>query len=445
MIAKISTGNNAFGMVRYNHEKTKGEEKGTLLGVNNIVNTSFNTIVKTLNDYNNGSENVSKPCIHISLNFHKKDILSDEKIHEIAKDYMTEMGYNEQPYAVYRHFDKEHPHVHIVSSQVNFDKKKINDSYIYYRSQALTRQLEEKYNITKAVGENAGINKGQNLQNVIYEHLEFGKHSLTAIMKRAIEDVLEKKPTTEKQFEYLLSDFQIKRLISYEEDQTPKGHFFDLRPIELLGLKEENIQYSKGIYGSDLDPNYSYQAILAQIHLNNLSKEALQKNVMGIVYSVINPIITRYENSVLEQDFEIKREKLTDFITSLKKKGIHLEIKRTQTGDDPNSIYGILFKDIKSNHVYSASEIKLKTKEFLKYINDDLKSLSPEQTKQLVSDIDDRYSYLTTPNFNSDFNLGNQDKVSSIFDFAVGFFESSGISTPYQEEPPKRKPKRKRL
>lgn len=37
---------------------------------------------------------------------------------------MEEMGYKDQPYAIYRHFDKEHPHVHIVSSQINSERKK---------------------------------------------------------------------------------------------------------------------------------------------------------------------------------------------------------------------------------------------------------------------------------------------------------------------------------
>lgn len=443
MIAKISTGSNAFGMVRYNHEKTKGEEKGVLLGVNNIVNTSFETIVSTINDYNNGNVNVSKPCIHISLNFHKNDVLSNEKIHEIAKDYMKEMGYNEQPFAVYRHFDKEHPHVHIVSSQVDSDRKKINDSHLYYRSQALTRELEDKYNVTKAVGKNATIEK--DIHSAIYEYLEFGKHSLTAIMRGAIKEVLEKKPTTEKQFEYMLSDYQIKRIISFDDEKKVQGHFFDLRPIELLGLKEEDIsQLSKGIYGSDLDINYSYQAIQAQIHINNLAKEALQKNIMGRVYSIVNPINTRFNSSILEQDAAgIKREKLSDLITSFKKKGIQLDIKRTQTGEDPNSIYGLIFKDIKTNHVYTASEIKLKTKDFLKQIDDDLKSFSTEETKNFMNDVDDKFSYVGKPNFNNEYNSGSEEKLNSIFDFAIGFFDSIPIN-PAPEETPKRKPKRKR-
>ncbi len=58
---------------------------------------------------------------------------------------MKTLGYENQPFAVYRHFDKEHPHIHIVSSQINSDGNKISDSYLYGRkSQRITRELEKK-------------------------------------------------------------------------------------------------------------------------------------------------------------------------------------------------------------------------------------------------------------------------------------------------------------
>lgn len=388
MIAKISTGTFTYGMVKYNHDKTivskNGEIEGLLLGTNFIENNRFDTIVSSIIDYNNKNTDVTKSNIHISLNFHKDDILDNDSIYNIAEDYMEQMGYKDQPYAVYRHFDKEHPHIHIVSSQINSAGKKINDSHIYYKSQALTRKLEVKYDITKAVEKNEIFSK-KDLETAINEHLEQGKHSLTAIMKTVLNQVLDSKPTTAKQFEIKLEEFQMRRIISNDEIGSIKGHSFYLLPIDQLG-NESFHSSSKGITASDLDNSFSYQSIETQIHLNLKQKEALQKGIMGRLFSIVNPIKEKQRLSLFTPgENDPYKEKLSSFITDLKKKGIELIIKRSQTGDDPNSIYGLLFKDIKSGQTYTATELKIKTKDFLNLIFDDLKNV-PENVKNMIQE-----------------------------------------------------------
>ena len=42
-----------------------------------------------------------KPIIHISLNPHPDDVLSDSQLADIAKEYMDKLGYGNQPYMVY--------------------------------------------------------------------------------------------------------------------------------------------------------------------------------------------------------------------------------------------------------------------------------------------------------------------------------------------------------
>lgn len=388
MIAKISTGTFTYGMVQYNHDKTtvkkNGDFEALLLGSNCIENNRFDTIVSTIIDYNNRNIDVLKSNIHISLNFHKDDILDNESIYNIAEDYMEQMGYKDQPYAVYRHFDKEHPHVHIVSSQINIDGTKINDSHIYYKSQALTRELEIKYGITKAVEKNEIFSK-KDLETSINEHLELGKHSLTAIMKSVLNEVLDSKPTTVKQFDRKLEDFQMKRILSNDQDGSIKGHTFYLLPIDQLG-NENFHSSSKGISASDLDNSFSYQSIETQIQLNLKQKEALQKGIMGRLFAIVNPIKEKQRLSLYTPgDNDPYKERLSTFISDLKKKGIELIVKRSQTGDDPNTIYGLLFKDIRSGQTYTASELKIKTKDFLNLIFDDLKNL-PEKEKNMIFD-----------------------------------------------------------
>lgn len=392
MIAKISTGSFTQGMVKYNHNKTislkSGEPEAELLAIKNLPNKKFNTIVQTIEAYNGKNTRVKKPNIHISLNFHKDDILSNEKIIEIGDDYMKQMGFENQPYAIYRHFDREHPHIHIVSSVISAEGKKINDSHIYLRSQTLTRKLEEKYNIVKAIEKN-GFLQEKDIHAAINEHLEQGKHSLTGILKRVLLDVLNLKPTTENEFEKLLENYQVKRILSYDKNNKVKGNYFDLYPIEYLNTKK-GFKKSVGIDGYSLDINFGYDAIQLQLAINSKHKLELQNQMMGKIYSVLNPIINAKANN-------LSKIKLSELELDLKKKGIELLIKRTQTGENLQTIYGLLFKDCKTGFTYSASDIKLKTNDFLKLILDDKKYEIPNHARKVESETSE---LLDHPNFN---------------------------------------------
>ncbi|MBS1664874.1 MAG: relaxase/mobilization nuclease domain-containing protein [Bacteroidetes bacterium] len=57
-------------------------------------------------------------CLHITLNFDPSDVMGDETMKQIADRYMKEIGFERQPYLVYRHHDAGHPHCHIVTTHV---------------------------------------------------------------------------------------------------------------------------------------------------------------------------------------------------------------------------------------------------------------------------------------------------------------------------------------
>lgn len=435
MIAKISTGSYTAGMVKYNHNKTisfkSGEAEAGLIAIKNIPKQNFNSIIETIEAYNNKNIKVHKPNIHISLNFHKDDILDNDKILEIGIDYMNQMGFENQPFAVYRHFDKEHPHIHIVSSIISAQGKKINDSHIYLRSQSLTRKLEEKYNITKAIEKN-GVLNNTDIHKAIHEHLEHGKHSLTGILKRVLLETTNAKPTSEKEFEKMLENYQVKRILSYDKNKNVKGNYFDLYPVEYLTDKK-SYKKSIGIEGGSLDGNFNYEAIQIQIEINAKQKNVLQGQVMGRVYSVINPILASQKNDHNNSNFI----QLSDLKLELKKKGIELITKRTQTGENLNSIYGLLFKDIKTNHSYSASDIKLKTNEFIKLIIDNEKFKIEQIQQQNV-----RENHFSQPSIQNEPNLDKSNSISATLELFSSLLSTSYVSNDDHELPKKQKKRR---
>ncbi|MDH6355887.1 hypothetical protein M2132_002237 [Dysgonomonas sp. PH5-45] len=91
-----------------------------------------------------------EPILHISLNPHPDDVLTDEQLIEIADEYMQKMGFSEQPYIVFKHEDIERMHIHIVSTNVDETGRKINDFNNFRQSKKITEELETKYNLHPA-------------------------------------------------------------------------------------------------------------------------------------------------------------------------------------------------------------------------------------------------------------------------------------------------------
>ena len=85
--------------------------------------------------------------VHISLNPHPDDRLSDVEYAELAREYMEKMGFGDMPYMVYKHMDIDRHHLHIVALRVDTDGRCISDKNNFYRSKDICRELEKKYNL----------------------------------------------------------------------------------------------------------------------------------------------------------------------------------------------------------------------------------------------------------------------------------------------------------
>ena len=123
MVAKISIGNSLYGALAYNGEKIN-EAKGRLLTTNCIYNDGTGTmdIHRAMEDFlalMPVRSKVEKPVVHISLNPHPDDILTDTELQDIAWEYLEKMGFGNQPYLVFKHEDIDRHHLHIVVSCSN--------------------------------------------------------------------------------------------------------------------------------------------------------------------------------------------------------------------------------------------------------------------------------------------------------------------------------------
>ena len=143
MVAKISVGSSLFGALAYNGEKIN-KEQGRLLATNKIFNDGSGTvdIHRAMEDFMRYMPSVmrtEKPVIHISLNPHPDDRLTDTDFQNIAREYLEKLGYGNQPSMVYKHEDIDRHHLHIVSIRVDENGKCLNDRNNFHRSKAITR------------------------------------------------------------------------------------------------------------------------------------------------------------------------------------------------------------------------------------------------------------------------------------------------------------------
>ncbi|MEZ3591365.1 MAG: relaxase/mobilization nuclease domain-containing protein [Muribaculaceae bacterium] len=154
MVAKISLGNSLYGSLVYNGEKIN-KEHGRVLDTNKLYNDGSGTIdiARVFEDFKRWmpqSTKAEKTMMHISLNPHPDDRLSESQYVQLAHEYMEKMGFSEMPYLVVKHEDIDRHHIHIVSLRVRPDGSAIDSKNNYYRSKEITRELERKYGLHTA-------------------------------------------------------------------------------------------------------------------------------------------------------------------------------------------------------------------------------------------------------------------------------------------------------
>lgn len=150
-MAKIVKGRAFKGVINYILDKQKDTQ---LLDADGLRLKNKTSIIQSFITQASMNSRVSKPVCHISLDFsaQDKDKLSNRLMVQIARDYMKQMGIANTQYVIGRHFDKEHPHIHLVYNRVDYNGKTITDSNDRFRSEKICKELTERYGLYFATG-----------------------------------------------------------------------------------------------------------------------------------------------------------------------------------------------------------------------------------------------------------------------------------------------------
>ena len=79
-------------------------------------------------------------------------ILTDDIMVKFALEYMERMGIKNTQFIIARHLDKEHPRCHIVFNRVDNNGKCVSDSWEYFRSNDICKELKLKYSLNFGEG-----------------------------------------------------------------------------------------------------------------------------------------------------------------------------------------------------------------------------------------------------------------------------------------------------
>lgn len=332
MIAKIGKGSNMYGAILYNQQKVDNEN-GAVLLLNKIPDTmngrhSVAYFNKCFEPYLSANIKTEKTVRHISLNPDPKDKVRDEQFADMAQEYMERMGYANQPYIVFKHTDIDRTHIHIVSTCVGIDGKKIPDDYDHPRSMAICRDLETKYDLNKAT-EQEHKQADKVFKPVNYKNGDI-KSQIASVVR------------------YLPKYYSYSTMGSYNALLS----LFNITAEEVKG--ERNGQPVNGLVyvALDEDGNKTSNPFKASLFGKDAGVTQLQKHFEQSKEKMkTNPARSILKNTVELAIHTTGNE--TDFRKQLVEQGINTVVRKNDNG----RIYGITFIDHESRSVWNGSSL----------------------------------------------------------------------------------------
>jgi len=178
MVAKIVIGRSIRGILHYNENKVNAGDAKLILAsgfAGEIERMDFKQKLARFENLNLLRPSVKTNALHITLNFDASEKLDNLKVQQIAMAYMDKIGFDEQPYLVYRHQDAAHQHIHIATTSITREGKPIDLNYIGQdKSEPARKAIEKEFNLVVAERKTYKMQPGikpADAEKALYGHL----------------------------------------------------------------------------------------------------------------------------------------------------------------------------------------------------------------------------------------------------------------------------------
>lgn len=273
MIAKIMKGPGFKGVINYILDSKKGTE---LIDSSGVRTDSISHIVQSFIDQTEQNPRVSKVVGHISLSFSAQDSskLSNEWMAQIAREYMEKMGIKDTQYIIGRHFDKEHPHIHIAFNRIDNNGKTISDRNDRFRSEKICKELTAKHGLYFADGK-------EKIKEHRLKEPDKTKYDIYQALKAEIARCRDWKAL----------------LVHLEREGIDVRFKYKGNSQEVQGIIFEKNGYH--FNGSKVDRNFSYSKIDFALYQNNREHEQQMQGTLNLISNVAS-VTSGLANDLIE-------------------------------------------------------------------------------------------------------------------------------------------------
>lgn len=270
--------------------------------------------------------------VHISLNFGLDEKIAKENLVEIASVYMDKIGFANQPYLVYQHLDAGHPHIHIVTTNIKKDGKRISLHNLGRNESTKARkEIEIAYNLVKA--EEQSKQQSDEIRPINVTRVTYGKSPTKRGIVNVLDSILPKyKYASLAELNAVLKSYNLIADRGKEE-----GIIFKNRGLVYRVLDERGNKIGVPIKASSIYNKPTLPYLEKKFKQNELLKQDYKKNLK----TSIDWIMVRPPNS------------LQAFKQALEKEKVNLVIRQ----NDKGIIYGLTYIDHNTKCVFNGSEI----------------------------------------------------------------------------------------
>lgn len=184
MIAKFKKRIDFTGLVDYANDINSDEKRGRLLSYQGVCVVSNETIADSFNtqlrrpDSQGKIHHIGKPVKHVSISFSPEDAHlfpdneeGDRYMAQLVDEWLRGMGITNAQYIVARHFDKAHPHCHLVYSRIALDGSVISAYNEQLRSADVCKKIKLRHGLTfgNSSGEKVNRDRLLSVQQALFD------------------------------------------------------------------------------------------------------------------------------------------------------------------------------------------------------------------------------------------------------------------------------------
>lgn len=332
MVTVIKTGTSISKIVHYNEVKVEQGVAELLLVQNYPVKGIALTPalrLKYLQKLAGLNSRTSVNAVHVSLNFAPEEEIGKDKLRKISIGYMKGIGFGYQPYLVYRHTDAGHPHLHIVTTNIELDGKRISLHLLAnFKSEPTRKVLEKQFGLIPA-GKRQVV-----LETKPIARLEYGKTETKRGMEHVLEHILKNyRFTSLQELNVLLKEYRMVADRGAESSRIYKN-----RGLVYQVLDAEGNRIGKQVKAS----SFCFKATLNAIESRFEPNELLRKTHLKSIRSAIDLALLKMPENGLDE-----------ILKSLEKQGIVSVIRKNREG----LLSGISFIDYRTRCVFDSSSM----------------------------------------------------------------------------------------